>query len=469
MSDDISTLRRILRDCRTVAIVGLSADWHRPSNFVGKYLQQHGYRIVPVNPRYDSILGERSYASLEDIPFKVDMVDVFRRTDDVLPFAQAAIAIGAKCLWQQIGVKNLRGRRAGARRGAGFGDGPLRQDRTRAAVRRAALGGRQHPRHLRQDGPSDMADRQFKPETLAIHAGQIPDAATGARALPIYQTTSFVFDSADHAASLFNLQTFGNVYSRLSNPTVAALEERVAALEGGRAAVASASGMAAEAMALMTILQQGDHVVAAGALYGGSVSMLSVNLAKFGIETSFVDATQPEAFAAAIRPNTRALFAESLGNPSMLLLDIAAVADVAHAHGAAAGDRQHRAVAVPVQPDRLRRRHRGALGHQVPGRPRHHAGRRDGGERQVPLGQRQVPGHDRAVARLPRREVLRDLRRLRLLHARAHGDAARLRRGAVADERLADPAGRGDAAAAHGAAQPQRAGGGALPAAAPAA
>ncbi|HEX7440160.1 MAG TPA: O-acetylhomoserine aminocarboxypropyltransferase/cysteine synthase family protein [Caldimonas sp.] len=178
-----------------------------------------------------------------------------------------------------------------------------------------------------------MADHLFKAETLAIHAGQIPDAATGARALPIYQTTSFVFDSAEHAASLFNLQTFGNVYSRLSNPTVAALEERVAALECGRAALASASGMAAEAIALLTLLQQGDHVVAAGALYGGSVSMLAVNLAKLGIETSFVDATSPEAFAAAIRPNTRALFAESIGNPSLSVLDIGAVADVAHAHG----------------------------------------------------------------------------------------------------------------------------------------
>jgi O-acetylhomoserine (thiol)-lyase len=178
-----------------------------------------------------------------------------------------------------------------------------------------------------------MTDRQFHPETLAIHAGQIPDAATGARALPIYQTSSFVFDSAEHAASLFNLQTFGNVYSRLSNPTVAVLEERVAALEGGRAAVASASGMAAETMALMTILQAGDHVVAAGALYGGSVTMLAVSLAKFGIETTFVDATKPEAFAAAMRPNTRAVYAESLGNPSMVVLDIAAVAEVAHAHG----------------------------------------------------------------------------------------------------------------------------------------
>ena len=178
-----------------------------------------------------------------------------------------------------------------------------------------------------------MADREFGFETLCVHAGQIPDAVTGSRALPIYPTTSFVFDSAEHAASLFNLQTFGNVYSRLSNPTVAVLEERVATLERGRAAVASASGMAAETMALMTILQSGDHVVAAGALYGGSITLLSVNLKKFGIETSFADVTKPESFAAAIRPNTRAFFVESLGNPSLVVVDIAALADVAHAHG----------------------------------------------------------------------------------------------------------------------------------------
>ncbi|MDO7595886.1 MAG: O-acetylhomoserine aminocarboxypropyltransferase/cysteine synthase [Burkholderiaceae bacterium] len=178
-----------------------------------------------------------------------------------------------------------------------------------------------------------MSDHTFHPATLSIHAGQIPDSATGARALPIYQTTSFVFDSAEHAAELFNLQTFGNVYSRLSNPTVAVLEERIAALEGGRAAVASASGMSAEAMALMTIAQAGDHIVAAGALYGGSVTMLTVSLEKFGITTTFVDATDPQAFAAAMRPNTRAVFAESLGNPSLVVLDIAAIADIAHAHG----------------------------------------------------------------------------------------------------------------------------------------
>jgi len=107
MQDDISTLRRILKGCRTIAVVGLSADWNRPSNFAAKYMQQHGYRIIPVNPRYAQVLGERSYARLEDIPEPVEMVDVFRRTGDVLPIAKSALAIDAKCLWQQIGVRNL--------------------------------------------------------------------------------------------------------------------------------------------------------------------------------------------------------------------------------------------------------------------------------------------------------------------------------------------------------------------------
>lgn len=115
MADDISELRRILRSAKTIAVVGLSAEWHRPSYFAAKYMQQHGYRVVPVNPRYAEVLGEKSYASLAEIPFPVDIVDVFRRTDDVLPIAQQAVAIGAKCLWQQIGVKNLEADRlAGA-------------------------------------------------------------------------------------------------------------------------------------------------------------------------------------------------------------------------------------------------------------------------------------------------------------------------------------------------------------------
>ncbi|MEB2320859.1 MAG: O-acetylhomoserine aminocarboxypropyltransferase/cysteine synthase [Pseudomonadota bacterium] len=178
-----------------------------------------------------------------------------------------------------------------------------------------------------------MSDRQFDIETLCLHAGQIPDPATGARAVPIYQTTSFVFDSAEHAASLFNLQTFGNVYSRISNPTVAVLEERVAALEGGRAALAAATGMAAEMLALLTLLRSGDHLVAANTLYGGTYSQFAVTFAGFGIECSFVEPDDPQNFAAAMRPNTRAVFAETIANPRLNVLDIEAVAAIAHAHG----------------------------------------------------------------------------------------------------------------------------------------
>jgi O-acetylhomoserine (thiol)-lyase len=178
-----------------------------------------------------------------------------------------------------------------------------------------------------------MADRKFGFETLALHAGQIPDPATGARAAPIYQTTSFVFDSAEHAASLFNLQTFGNVYSRISNPTVAVLEERMAALEGGRAALATATGQSAEAVAIMTLVEAGDHVVSASTLYGGTHTLLGVNLKKFGIEATFVDADDPENFRRALKPNTRLLYAETLGNPSINVVDIERVGAIARDAG----------------------------------------------------------------------------------------------------------------------------------------
>jgi len=178
-----------------------------------------------------------------------------------------------------------------------------------------------------------MPDHAYGFDTLCLHAGQVPDAATGARALPIYQTTSFVFDSADHAASLFNLQTFGNVYSRISNPTVAALEERVAALEGGRAALACATGMAAQMVALLTLARHGDHIVAARTLYGGSYSQLAVTFAQFGIESTFVDPAEPDAFRRALKPNTKAVYAETIGNPQLNVCDIAALAQVAHGAG----------------------------------------------------------------------------------------------------------------------------------------
>jgi len=174
-----------------------------------------------------------------------------------------------------------------------------------------------------------MADRQFGFETLALHAGQIPDAATGARALPIYQTTSFVFDSADHAASLFNLQTFGNVYTRLSNPTTAAFEERCAALEGGRAAIATASGQAASMVALLNIVETGDHIVSSSKLYGGTHTMFNVNFKRLGIDATLVDPDEPENFRAAIRPNTKAIFSETLGNPAINMVDLAAIGKIA--------------------------------------------------------------------------------------------------------------------------------------------
>ena len=178
-----------------------------------------------------------------------------------------------------------------------------------------------------------MADHKFGFETLCLHAGQIPDAATGARATPIYQTTSYVFDDTEHAASLFNLQTFGNIYTRLSNPTTAVFEERMAALEGGRAGLAVSSGMAASAIALLTLCEAGDHIVAARTLYGGTHTLLDFNFKRFGIEASLVDSDDPQAFAAAIKPNTKVIYAETIGNPVINVLDIEAVAAVAHAAG----------------------------------------------------------------------------------------------------------------------------------------
>jgi O-acetylhomoserine (thiol)-lyase len=174
-----------------------------------------------------------------------------------------------------------------------------------------------------------MADRKFGFGTLCLHAGAIPDPTTGARAVPIYQTTSYVFDSAEHAASLFNLQTFGNVYSRISNPTVAVFEERMAALEGGRAALAAASGQAAQMCALLTLVRNGDEIVSASTLYGGTYSQFDVTFRQFGIDTRFIDPDDPENFKKAITPKTKLLYAETAGNPRINILDIEAVAAIA--------------------------------------------------------------------------------------------------------------------------------------------
>ena len=169
-------------------------------------------------------------------------------------------------------------------------------------------------------------------DTLSLHAGAAPDPATGARATPIYLTSSFVFKDSDHAASLFNMERAGHVYSRISNPTNAVLEERIAALEGGVAGIATASGQAAMHLGLATIAGAGSHVVASRALYGGSHNLLAYTMKRFGIDTTFVDPRDIDAWRAAIRPETKVLFAETLGNPGLDVLDIARVAELAHAH-----------------------------------------------------------------------------------------------------------------------------------------
>jgi len=170
-------------------------------------------------------------------------------------------------------------------------------------------------------------------DTLALHAGQQPDSETRARATPIYQTTSYVFDDSDKASSLFDVARAGHVYSRISNPTVAVLEERVAALEGGVGAVCTASGMAAIHLGLTTIAGAGSHIVASHSLYGGTHNLLSYTLPRFGIETTFVDPQDPQAFAAAIRPETKVIFAETVANPRCEVLDIPKVSAVAHEAG----------------------------------------------------------------------------------------------------------------------------------------
>lgn len=178
-----------------------------------------------------------------------------------------------------------------------------------------------------------MADREYGFKTRAIHAGNIPDAEAGARALPIYQSSAFVFDDTADAAARFALQKYGNIYSRLANPTVAAFEERVASLEGGLGAVATASGLSAQYITFASLAGAGDHIVASANLYGGSITQLDVTLRRFGVETTFVRSSDPADYAPAITERTKALFVETIANPSGEVADLEGLADVAHAHG----------------------------------------------------------------------------------------------------------------------------------------
>ena len=237
---------------------------------------------------------------------------------------------------------------------------------------------------------TNMADnnapaRELGFATKSLHAGHTPDSASHARAVPIYQTTSFTFENSDHAAALFGLQQFGNIYSRIMNPTTDVFEQRVAALEGGIAGLATSSGQAAQFLAITSLLGPGDEMVAASTLYGGTYTQFDVSFRRLGIDVKFVEPDDPENFRKAITSKTRAVYGETIANPRMNVLDIQAVSKIAHEAGVPAGHRQHHGVALPLPADRARRGHRRALGHQVPGRTWHLHRRHHYRQRQVSL------------------------------------------------------------------------------------
>lgn len=282
-------MRDLLSRVRTIAMVGASPKWNRPSYFAMSYMQQKGYRVIPVNPMAaasgETILGETVYASLEDIPDieSVDMVDIFRSSEAAGSITDDALALGIDTIWMQLGVRNDEAARRAEEAGAtvvmdrcpkieysrlhselgwhGFDSGVI-------SSKRRSLGGK--PSRERNDKEKSKTERpSFSGfDTKAIHAGASPEPVTGARSTPIFQTTAYVFDDVEHAASLFNLSTFGNIYSRLSNPTTAVLEERLASLEGGRGTTCTASGHSAQLLALFALMSPGDTLIASNQLYG---------------------------------------------------------------------------------------------------------------------------------------------------------------------------------------------------------
>ncbi len=293
-------------------------------------------------------------------------------------------------------------------------------------------------------------------DTLALHAGAAPDPATGARAVPIHLTTSFVFESSEHAASLFNMERSGHVYSRISNPTNAVLEERVAALEGGSGAIATASGQAALHLAIATIAGAGSHIVASSALYGGSHNLLHYTLSRFGIATTFVAPGDVDAWRAAIRPETKLLFGETLGNPGLDVLDIPTIAALAHDHHLPLlvdstfttpwlmRPFEHGADLLYHSATKFLSGHGTVIGGVLVDSGRFDWDRGDRGDRPLRRADARLRG-------LPRHGLQRGEHRRRVPAARAARGPARLRREHEPAHRLADPAGDRDAAAAHGA------------------
>lgn len=323
----------ILSNTKTIAMVGASPKWSRPSYFAMKYLQAKGFRVIPVNPvaAGNQILGEHVYADLEQLQTAVhegsippvDMVDIFRNSEDAALITDMVLQSmpQVKCVWMQLGVYNPQAAEKAQAAGVdvvmnrcpkiefsrlfgelgwhGFNSGVISSKRARDTAPTSTFTG-------------------F--ETKAIHAGSRPDPATGARSTPIFQTTSYVFDDADHAASLFNLQTFGNIYSRLSNPTTAVLEEKIASLEGARGATCTASGHSAQLVALFALMEPGDVLISSDKLYGGSITQFGKTVQKFGWDCEFVNVDDVRAVGAALGRHgakAKAVWCESLANPGV--------------------------------------------------------------------------------------------------------------------------------------------------------
>ena len=295
--------------------------------------------------------------------------------------------------------------------------------------------------------------------TLAVHAGAAPDPSTGARVTPIYQTTSFVFNDADHAAALFGLEAFGNIYTRIMNPTQAVLESRIAALEGGTAALAVASGHAAQFLVFHTLLEPGDEFVAGRQLYGGSINQFNHSFKKSNWNVVWADATNPASFEKALTPKTRAIFVESIANPGGLVIDLPAIAAIAKKAGVPLIVDNTLATPYLCRPEGARRRHRRALADQVHRRARQLDRRRHRRLRHLRLAGGQAPLQDagRAERVLQRHEARRDVRQLRLRHRRRVMGLRDIGAGDLALQRVPHPDRHRDAAAAHGAPLRERA------------
>eukprot|EP00949_MAST-11_sp_MAST-11-sp1_P004025 g4025.t1 len=334
-------LRNILAKNKSIAVVGASPNEMRPSFFLFKYLHDKSYTMHPVNPAavakgITHILGQKVYSSLDELHadgIEPDMVDIFRSAEEVPGIVEDAIRIGAKTIWMQLGVVNEEA--AAVAESAGLDVVMDRCPKIELSRLSGELGWHGFDSKIisskRRRGANGGAPAFTGFETRAVHAGSHPDERTGARQTPIFQNTSYVFEDVDQAASLFNLQTFGNIYGRLSNPTTAVLEERLASLEGGRGATCTSSGHAAQMLALFPLMSPGDTLVASDKLYGGSITQFGKTFQKFGWNCEFVDATDIEKVRSAVsKPGVKALWSESIANPGGVISDLSALAEVAN-------------------------------------------------------------------------------------------------------------------------------------------